>query len=105
LTICREDWQQGDQIGRIFDHWLIIHFGQLLENHKSSPHFWATFFYGNGYLLIFTIDGLGHVLGDFCSNSSGHPDFVATRFGDKPISVITASPAADSAIDALIGFR
>jgi hypothetical protein len=27
---------QGDQVGRIFDNWAIVFFGQLLENFRSS---------------------------------------------------------------------
>jgi hypothetical protein len=30
------------EIVRIFAHWVIVCCGQLRENYKSSPHFWAT---------------------------------------------------------------
>jgi hypothetical protein len=32
--------EQGDQIGRIFAHW--VYFGQFLENYRPIPHYWAT---------------------------------------------------------------
>jgi hypothetical protein len=31
-----ESKAQGDQIGRIFSQWVIVYFGQLLENDKVS---------------------------------------------------------------------
>jgi hypothetical protein len=33
---------QGDQIGRISDKWEVAYFGQIFENHRSSPRFLAT---------------------------------------------------------------
>jgi hypothetical protein len=36
--------KQGDQIGLIFAHWVIVYFGYSFENLKSSPYFWATTF-------------------------------------------------------------
>jgi hypothetical protein len=41
------DWNQGDQIGRIFALWAIFYFGQFFENIISGPnccYIWATFF-------------------------------------------------------------
>jgi hypothetical protein len=35
---------QGGQIGQIFAQRVIVCFGQLRENYKRSPHFWATLF-------------------------------------------------------------
>jgi hypothetical protein len=35
---------QCDQIGRIFAHWVIVYFGQLFLNCRSSPLF-AVYFY------------------------------------------------------------
>jgi hypothetical protein len=44
---------QGDQIGRIFAHWVIVYLRQFfLENNRSSPHFGATFFHGEVSNLI-----------------------------------------------------
>jgi hypothetical protein len=49
------DWQQGDRIGRIFAQPMIIFFGQLYENDKSSPNFRATFStFKAKYALILT---------------------------------------------------
>jgi hypothetical protein len=36
----------GDQIGRLFAQWLIVSFGQFLENKTSSPNFGAILFNG-----------------------------------------------------------
>jgi hypothetical protein len=38
IELC-EGCSQGDQIGRIFAQWAIVHFGQFFENYTSSPHF------------------------------------------------------------------
>jgi hypothetical protein len=35
-----------------------------------------TFIHGKSYVLIITKNGLGHILGDFVTNSSGHLDFI-----------------------------
>jgi hypothetical protein len=43
--------KQGDQIGRIFAHWVIIYFGQFIENYSNIPHY-GYFFHGEGYVLI-----------------------------------------------------
>jgi hypothetical protein len=40
--------RQGDQIGRIFAQWVIVYFGQFLENYRSSPNFGVTFSPGKG---------------------------------------------------------
>jgi hypothetical protein len=45
----------------------------LLQNYRNSSHSWATFFLGKIYVLILTKNGLGYILGDFFTNSSGHP--------------------------------
>jgi hypothetical protein len=34
--------QQGDQIGRVFDQWMVVYFGQLL-NYTISPNVWTSF--------------------------------------------------------------
>jgi hypothetical protein len=68
--ICEETisfWErhdQGDQIGRIFTHWVTDYFGQIFENYRSmSPTFWATFFPGLTFKKL-TEKGLGKILGD-----------------------------------------
>jgi hypothetical protein len=35
---------EGDQIGRIFAHWVIVDFGQFFENYRRSPHLSGYFF-------------------------------------------------------------
>jgi hypothetical protein len=39
-------YRQGDQIGRFFAQCVNVCFGQLHENYRNSPHFWATLFNG-----------------------------------------------------------
>jgi hypothetical protein len=63
---------QGDQIGRILAYSVIVYFKQLFENYRSSATFWATFFHGYSYVVIFTKTWFGYILGDFCTISSGH---------------------------------
>jgi hypothetical protein len=44
--------EQGDQLGRIFNQWVIVYFGQWFENYKTIAHFWATFFHATYHLCI-----------------------------------------------------
>jgi hypothetical protein len=71
--------KQGDRIGRIFAHWVIICFGQFFLNFRTSPHFLLLF--PPKYILCINFDknGLGYILGDFFTNSSGHPDGTAQK--------------------------
>jgi hypothetical protein len=59
-----------EQIGRIFAHWVIAHFGHIFENLKSDV---SHFFHGEGCALILTKNGLCKIWGDFFPNSSGRP--------------------------------
>jgi hypothetical protein len=45
---------QGDQIGRIFAHWVIVCFEHVIENYRNSPHFGSTYFHGKGFASILT---------------------------------------------------
>jgi hypothetical protein len=45
----------------------------FFQNHKSSPNFLATFFLSIDCVLFFSNIGLGYILGEFATNSSGHP--------------------------------
>jgi hypothetical protein len=75
---------QGDQIGRIF-------FGQYFENHKSNPNFCAYFSEEEIIsVLLLRKNGLGYILGDFFTNSSGHPGLFERRrkFEKLPISML-----------------
>jgi hypothetical protein len=62
-------------MGRIFAQWMIFYFGKLLEDSISIPNFRVTLFHGLVYALILTKHRLGYFLGDFVTNSSGHPDW------------------------------
>jgi hypothetical protein len=52
---------------------LVVFFGQFFENLKSRTNSWATCFHGASDVLIVTKNGLGYILGDFFTNSPGHP--------------------------------
>jgi hypothetical protein len=39
-------WDQGDQIGRIFAHWVTIYFGHSFENKKQYTASLGYFFHG-----------------------------------------------------------
>jgi hypothetical protein len=52
---------------------VVVYFEQFWENYGNSANFWATFFYGSNYALILPMNELGYILGNFFSNSSGHP--------------------------------
>jgi hypothetical protein len=48
--------------------------GSSSENDKSSPNFGiCTFQEGKIDVLVLTKNGMGYILGDFFTNSSGHP--------------------------------
>jgi hypothetical protein len=64
---------QGDQIGRIFAYWAIVYFGAVFLK-KYIRSFRAIFSTVKFMCyIILTENGLGHILGDFLANSSGHP--------------------------------
>jgi hypothetical protein len=67
-------YNQGDQIGRIFSQLGIVYFKKCLFNYISSPHFCASFVISKDYALILTKHELGYTLGDFFTNSSGNPE-------------------------------
>jgi hypothetical protein len=52
---------------------VIIYLGQFFEHYRSIPHFCSTYFPSLEYVSILTKNGLGYRLGDFFTNSSGHP--------------------------------
>jgi hypothetical protein len=45
---------------------------QLVENYRNSPHFGATFCYS--FAIVLARNVFDFILGDFFTNSSGHPD-------------------------------
>jgi hypothetical protein len=61
------------RFGRIFACWPIDFFGYFFENSRSSLNIWATFFHGKALYCFFYKNGLGYILGDFITSSSGHP--------------------------------
>jgi hypothetical protein len=67
--IPHECHEQDDQIGRIFAYWAIGHF----LNYKRSPNFVTADFKCQSCVSILTKNGLRYILGDFFTNSSGHP--------------------------------
>jgi hypothetical protein len=61
----------GDQMSRIFSYWAIIYFGQFFLNNIYSTIFWTAFSMVK-WSIRFDKNGLGYILGDFSTNSSGH---------------------------------
>jgi hypothetical protein len=70
-----------------FAQCLIANFGKWFENYKSSAHLWGTFSHGTSYVLILTKNGLGYILGDFFTNSSGHPDHALDLLWKEPFQI------------------
>jgi hypothetical protein len=71
---------QGDQIVRIFAHWVIIYFRKLFGNYRSSPRFGPTLYNS----LVNALPNLGRkwVGLHFFTNSSGHTERL-TRKRDR----------------------
>jgi hypothetical protein len=94
---------RGDQIGRIFANWAILYFGQFFENHTSSPYFGILCStVSSGYASILT----KYVLGNFSTNSSGHPvsdrcckwvhletNIFGKNIGEKKLAILTQNIA------------
>jgi hypothetical protein len=62
----RKDWAKIAQ-------WVIVSYGYLFKYCRTSPQFWASLFAGLFYALIMTKNGVGYILGDFFTRSSGRP--------------------------------
>jgi hypothetical protein len=72
-TWIKLNLKQGDQIGRFFAYWAIAFFGQFFEITKVAQNFGLLrYFHSSGCVLVLTKNGLGHILGYFFTNSSGH---------------------------------
>jgi hypothetical protein len=68
------------RLAEIFANWTIVNLGQLFGNNRSSPHPWTIFLHCKSYVTILKKNGLGYILGDFLTNSSGSPWLFLTRF-------------------------
>jgi hypothetical protein len=68
----QEGDEQTEQNGRFFVYWVIHHFGQFLENERSSPNFLTTIYPGKN-VPILTDMGWATFLGDFLQTHPGHP--------------------------------
>jgi hypothetical protein len=44
----------------------------FFDNLQTIPNFGLLFFHGKSYALTLRTNGLGYILGDFFTNSSGH---------------------------------
>jgi hypothetical protein len=63
----------------LFDFW------QLFENYRRSKNFGLLFNYMYKLCVNFDLKtGLGYILGDFFTNSSGHPDYGTEKSGKCP---------------------
>jgi hypothetical protein len=67
-----------------------VYFVNFLANGRSGTYFWATFFIEKMTYWFWPKNGLGHVLGIFFTNSSGHPDF-SSPAEYPPLSKIAAT--------------
>jgi hypothetical protein len=77
---------QGDQIVRIFAQLAIASFGYVVfRKVQKNPYFWGPLFSTVKAMnvLILTKNGLGYILGDFFTNSSGHPDAKCSSVGNR----------------------
>jgi hypothetical protein len=53
---------------------IVFYFGQFFDNYPFGSDFWATFLHGKSYdAFTLTKNGLGHILGEFVTSTSGHP--------------------------------
>jgi hypothetical protein len=57
------DWANG----------VIVYPVSCFENYRSNPYFRFIFSVEKMYVLLLTKNGLGYILGDFFTNSFGHP--------------------------------
>jgi hypothetical protein len=72
---------------------LLFTFGGFLKLQKQTQKFWVAFFNGNSNALNLSLNGLGYILGDFFTKSSGYP-------GWHTIYVTVLELAPDTAADA-----
>jgi hypothetical protein len=54
--------------------------GSFVKIAEEAQNFWLIFPPSLDYALILTKHGSGYILGDFVTNSSGHPEFVDICF-------------------------
>jgi hypothetical protein len=66
----------------------MVYFGQFVENYRSSPPSFATFFPSTVGALIDTKSSFGYILGDFFKNSSGNPAPEADLIGFLLIAAV-----------------
>jgi hypothetical protein len=52
----------------------LLTLGFIFENSRGGKTILAPFFHGKSCVLMLTENGLGHILGTFFTNLSGHPD-------------------------------
>jgi hypothetical protein len=64
--------RQGDQIAQFFCFFILI-LGSVANYIQNWPTVLGYFFHGKSVALILAEYGLGYILGDFFTNSSGHP--------------------------------
>jgi hypothetical protein len=86
LTIVGSAPGQGDQIGRIFAYWVLFSVDSFCENYKYIPNSWTTFSTLKAmYVVIFSKNGFGYILGNFLTNASGHPALKSLFFSLKSL--------------------
>jgi hypothetical protein len=62
------------RLGDVSHTWRVFTLGSFLKIiYLSSTNLWVTFFHGKKLCINFDKNGLGYILGDFFTSSSGHP--------------------------------
>jgi hypothetical protein len=65
----------------MFAYWVVVYIGLVIKIYRHGANFWITFSQQTGQAFIVTKNGLGNILGNFFTNSSGHP--ICEELGGK----------------------
>jgi hypothetical protein len=95
VRVTRLDWANFRLLGDCF-LWAV------LWNMKMMPWFLGYFFFGKSYKKLLAKIGLGYILGDFFTNSSGHPDRSLHRFHFSSFLTSVNFSTCDSTYDSLL---
>jgi hypothetical protein len=69
--------------------WVIVYFGQFLENPQSSPRFMGHFFPRSRFCNNFDKKVIGPHFGPFFTNSSGRPGLQTNRLIFSPSGFVS----------------
>jgi hypothetical protein len=71
--------RQGDQIGQFFANWAIVYLGQFSNTTEVAQFVGLLYSPVKGMIDFWQQNGLGYILGDFSTSSSGHPGHRTTN--------------------------